>query len=97
MHSSPTLKVLAEIKDAPKRSSRGQHHTRAARRTAEASARFVATGQCSRALQPFLAAREALTKAEHANASAADLIEARADVRAVERAFSDRCVCKVSR
>lgn len=95
MKTSPTLRILGEIKDTPKR-PRGQHHTRAARRTAEASARYIAAGRCSSALPPLLAAREALTKAEQANATVSDLVDLRRDVDAVERAFSDHCVCRVS-
>jgi hypothetical protein len=89
--TSPTIKILGEIRDRP---THRQPHTRAAHRSAEVSARLIASGRCSSALQPLVASHEALIKAEHAGAVAHDLFDARADVNAVERAFADRCVLK---
>lgn len=87
--TSPTLKILGEIHEQPVR-PRGLVHVRAARRNAEVSARYIASSRCSSALRPFIAAQQEIAKAEAAGAT--DLIDARADVAAVERTFAARCV-----
>lgn len=93
MRESSVTKILGAIKATPKR-PRGQQHVRSARRNAEASARYIASGGCSSALASLLSARDALARAD-ASGSLSDVAETRRDVTAVERAFADRCVIRV--